>query len=99
MLGGIHGVVDSVAHDLPVGLLWFIPVDDSCGGAQHVTSDLPWRRAGRLLGCFGLDALAGWPPPDVVHGHHPKLVVRVRAEASHTVPSGGYAINLLVHIL
>ena len=99
VLGGIHGVVDSVAHDLPVGLLRFVPVYDSGGGTQHVTSDLPWRRAGRLLSCFGLDALARWPTPDVVHRHYPELVVRVRAEASHAVSGGSYAVDLLVRVL
>lgn len=31
VLAGVHGVVDSVAHDLPVGLLWLVPVDHGCG--------------------------------------------------------------------
>lgn len=99
MLGGVHGVVDSVAHDLPVGLLWFVPVDDSRGGAHHVTPDLPRCRAGCLLSCFGLDALAGWPAADVVNGHHTKLVVRVGAETPHAVASGGHTIDFLVRVV
>lgn len=36
----VSGVVDAVANDLAVGLLWLVPVDDGCRGAQHPTSDL-----------------------------------------------------------
>lgn len=99
VLAGVHGVVDPVAHDLPVSLLWLVPVDHGCGGAHHVTSDLPGRRAGRLLGRLGLDDLAGRPPADVVDRHHAELVVGVRAEAPHAVASGGHAVDLLVQVV
>lgn len=99
VLAGIHGVVDSVARDLSVGLLWLIPLDERCGGAHHVTSDLPRCGAGCLLSSFGLNALAGWPSADVVYRHHPKLIVGVGAEAPDAVPSGGYAINLFVQLI
>lgn len=99
MLAGVHGVVDSVAHDLPVGLLWLVPVDHSCGRAHHVTSDLPGCRAGRLLSRFGLDDLAGRPSANVVDCHHTELVVRVRTEAPNAVAGGGYTVNLLVQVV
>lgn len=99
MLGRIRGVVDPVAHDLSIGLLRFIPVNNSCGSTHHVTPDLPWCRAGCLFSCFGLNALTGWPPANVVDSHNPKFVVGVRAEAPHTVPGGGYTINLLVQVV
>lgn len=99
MLDGVHGVVDSVAHDLPVGLLWFVPVDHSRGRAHHVTSDLPGCCAGRLFGRFGLDDLAGRASADVVDRHHTELVVGVRTEAPDAVAGGGYAVNLLVQVI
>lgn len=99
VLAGVHGVVDPVAHDLPVGLLWLVPVDHSCGGAHHVTSNLPGRRAGRLLGRFGLGGLAGRPSADVVDRHHAELVVGVGAEAPDAVAGGGYAVDLLVQVV
>lgn len=36
----VRGVVNSVADNLAVRFLWFIPVDDCCCCAQHTTSDL-----------------------------------------------------------
>lgn len=99
VLAGVHGVVDSVAHDLPVGLLWLVPVDHSCGRAHHVTSDLPGCRAGRLLGGFGLDDLAGRASADVVDRHYAELVVGVGTEAPDAVAGGGYAVNLLVQVV
>lgn len=36
----VRGVVDPVAHHLPVGFLGLVPVDDCRGRAQHATSDL-----------------------------------------------------------
>lgn len=99
VLARVHGVVDPVAHDLPVSLLWLVPVDHGSGGAHHVTSDLPGRRAGRLLGRLGLDGFAGRPPADVVDRHHAELVVGVRAEAPDAVASGGHAVDLLVQVV
>lgn len=99
VLAGVHGVVDPVAHDLPVGLLWLVPVDHGCGRAHHVTSDLPRGRAGGLLGRFGLDALAGRPVADVVDRHHAELVVGVRTQAPDAVAGGGYAVDLLVLVV
>lgn len=99
VLAGVHGVVDPVAHDLPVGLLRLVPVDHGCGGAHHVTPDLPGRRAGRLLGRLGLDDVAGRPPADVVDRHHAELVVGVRAEAPDAVAGGGDAVDLLVQVV
>lgn len=99
VLAGVHRVVDSVAHDLPVGLLWLVPVDHSCGRAHHVTSDLPGCRAGRLFSRFGLDDVAWRPSADVVDRHHAELVVGVRTEAPDAVAGGGDPVNLLVQVV
>lgn len=64
-----------------------------------MTSDLPGRRAGSLLGRFSLDGLAGRPSADVVDRHHAELVVGVWTEAPDAVAGGGYAVNLLVQIV
>ena len=97
-LRGVAGIVDSVAHDLPIGLLRLVPVDDGSGAAQHTTSDLSGGGAGRLLGRLGLDGVAGRPAADVVDRHHAELVVGVWAEAAHAVAGRGHAVDLLVRV-
>lgn len=61
--------------------------------------DLPRRRRGRLLSCAGLHNLAGGSLADGVESCHPKVIVRIRAEAAHAVASCSDAINLLKGVL
>lgn len=85
----LHGIIYTIATDLPVGLHRFLPLDDHGGAAQHSSLHITGGTGRSLFPRASDHRLTGRPLPDAVDCRDPDLVLRVGAEPPNTVACGG----------
>lgn len=95
-LGVIHGVVNPITLDLPIGLLRFLPAHHHGVLGYDPCLDVP-RRAGRgLLPSPGLHWLTGRALANRVEGRDTDLILSVGVESADAVACGGDSIHGLI---